>query len=170
MKIEESNLENAPSLLPSVDGGENVLKPRFEIGVSGSGKKYPTPELLSEAIEKYFEKCDEAKKPYTMSGLALSLGFSERKSLLNYKKEPGYEMYFEVLNKAKLRMEAQIEEYLMTKQSVAGIIFNAKNNYGFTDTQTIDLTSKNAFLTQLIPTPAEQIKQKSNDSNNSKEV
>jgi hypothetical protein len=117
-------------------------------------KRYTDPEILEAAMSAYFDKCDSDKKPYTTVGLALALGFNSRSSLLNYERETGYEEFFDIMRRAKLRIEEQMEIHLMTKQNVAGVIFLAKNNYSYKDSTEVDLKSKNEFLTQLLPTPA----------------
>ena len=46
----------------------------------GRPRKYSTPEEMQIVIDQYF---DDHQKP-TICGLALALGFAQRKSLLNY--------------------------------------------------------------------------------------
>ena len=85
-------------------------------------------------IDEYFDKCDNDKRPYTMSGLALSLGI-DRRTLLNYSKN---EEFFPLIKKARQRVEAQLEECLYRLGNNSGVIFNLKNNFEWKDRQEID--------------------------------
>lgn len=90
---------------------------------------------MQERINKYFANCDKNGYPYTITGLALALDL-DRKSLLNYSKE---EEFFHTIKKAKQKVEEFLEMCLY-KQSVTGVIFNLKNNFGWVDKQEIDTT------------------------------
>lgn len=103
----------------------------------GRGLLYETPEKLQEAIDHYFAECELRTAPYTMSGLALALGIS-RQALINYE---GREAYVDTVKRARARVEAQLEEGLLTRErQVAGHIFNLKNNFGWKDTQEVEHT------------------------------
>lgn len=92
--------------------------------------KYKTQEELQKGIDKYFKECDEKQKPYTMSGLALSLGV-DRRTLVNYAEK---DLFFSQIKEAKSRVQAQLEENaLMGKGNATFTIFNLKNNYGWRD-------------------------------------
>jgi len=118
----------------------------------GRPKLYTSPEQVQGIIEEYFAYCDNriqqvysAKAdgvievmnpaPYTMSGLAVMLGM-DRKSLLNYSK---HEDFFLTIKAARDKVEADIEERMNDKQTFTpGLIFNAKNNFGWVDAQRVD--------------------------------
>ena len=91
--------------------------------------KYKTQEQLQEGIDKYFNECDEKGKPYTMSGLALSLGI-DRRTLINYGER---DLFFTQIKNAKAKVETMLEENLYRLGNNSGIIFNLKNNYGWKD-------------------------------------
>lgn len=92
--------------------------------------KYKTKEELQNGIDKYFQECDEKEKPYTMSGLAYSLGI-DRRTLINYGKS---DLFFTLIKKAKQKVETQLEENaLLGKSNSTFTIFNLKNNYGWRD-------------------------------------
>ena len=92
--------------------------------------KFKSKKKLEDAIEKYFEWCDETETPPTMSRLAFNLGIS-RQTLINYSKK---EEYFDTIKKAKDRVEASLEERMLKGTvTVPGAIFALKNNYGWTD-------------------------------------
>lgn len=93
-------------------------------------KKYSDVELLQKKIDEYFESTEIP----TMSGLALALDM-DRRSLLNYSKD---ERFFPTIKKARDRVEAFVEERLMSGNATAGVIFNLKNNFGWIDKQEVD--------------------------------
>ena len=99
-------------------------------------KKYKTAAELQTKIDAYFIACDAAEKPYTITGLALALGFSTRQSLLNYENDKDLNMV-DAVKKAKLRCQCYVEEFLFSGKNPAGPIFNLKNNYGWIDKQEV---------------------------------
>lgn len=107
----------------------------------GRPRKYTNVNELQSLIDEYFQKCDELKRPYTITGLALYLDM-DRQSLLRYEKE--YEDEFcHTIKKAKERVQEFVECCLFRKGITAGVIFNLKNNFGWQDKQEIDTTSTN---------------------------
>ena len=92
--------------------------------------KYKSKEDLQKGIDEYFAKCDEDKRPYTMSGLALSLGI-DRVTLIRYGDR---DLFATQIKEAKDKVQAQLEENaLMGKGNATFTIFNLKNNYGWRD-------------------------------------
>ena len=88
----------------------------------GRPRKYETVDEMDKAIETYFETAIVGE--YTITGLALSLGFTSRLALLNYE---GYsEEFFYAIKRAKLRIENDYETSLR-KHGRAGEIFGLKN-------------------------------------------
>lgn len=98
---------------------------------TGRPKKYTKKEEIESKIEEYFKNCDIHNKPYTVTGLGLALNMS-RQDLINYSKD---KEFFDTIKRAKLKIENYLEEHLVTDNSVTGIIFNLKNNYGWKDKQ-----------------------------------
>lgn len=95
--------------------------------------KYTSSKKLKRAITKYFTDCDNTKRPYTITGLALDLGFLSRESLLRYGKK---DEFYSIIKQAKLRIQRSYNEALATRRSgVAGLIFILKNNFGWKDRQ-----------------------------------
>ncbi len=95
--------------------------------------KYKTPKELKKAITKYFNNCDNNKKPYTISGLGLSLGFLTREAILGYNSK---EEFGSIVKEAKFRILRSYEEELMQRKSgSAGLIFILKNNFNWKDRQ-----------------------------------
>lgn len=111
--------------------------------------KYKTEEELKKGIEAYFNMCDEKEKPYTMSGLALSLGV-DRITLINYGKR---DLFFTLIKEAKERVQAQLEENaLMGKSNSTFTIFNLKNNYGWKDQVEVKNEHEISKLDELLGT------------------
>lgn len=98
----------------------------------GRPLKYQTVEELQTDIDAYFLGCDEKKKPYTITGLALALDTC-RQTLCNYECKPEF---MDTIKRAKLRCESFAEELLMAGSNAAGAIFALKN-YGWRDQQEI---------------------------------
>lgn len=92
----------------------------------GQPLKYKSKSALRKAVVKYFNKCEEEKRPPTLSGLALALKV-DRKTILNYSKR---DKYFPTIQNAKLICEAYAEEQLFRGSGpVAGVMFSLKNNF-----------------------------------------
>ena len=100
----------------------------------GRPRRYKSPEQMQRVIDVYF-KTEE--KP-TICGLALHLGFAQRKSLMDYE---GYEdepEFCNVIKKAKLKVELGYEKDLRSNH-VTGAIFALKQ-FKWKDTHGIDVT------------------------------
>ena len=77
-------------------------------------------------------------RPPTVTGLCLALGIS-RDTWENYFDAAKYPDYVEIAKAAKLRMEAYLEEQLITREkSLQGIIFNLQNNYGWRERKELE--------------------------------
>lgn len=113
----------------------------------GKNPRYKTPEEIQEKIDQYFEVCKGTllrdhngdpiltkwgdpiyldRKPPTITGLALALGFKTRRALLLYqaKKE-----FMDVILEAKSRVELYNEEQLYTRDGAKGAMFNLSRNF-----------------------------------------
>ncbi len=100
----------------------------------GQQKKFTDYKALKEAIEAYFEDCDERRAPYTISGLAYTLECS-RRMLLNIQKEDHYSNDFkQLISLAKQKILQRTEENALNGQyNAAASIFTLKNNFGYVD-------------------------------------
>ena len=102
--------------------------------------KFKSVKQLQDAIDAYFNECEEKGKPLTVSGLAVALG-TNRQTLLNYEEKPAY---IDTIKKAKAKIEAFNEELLYSKDvPTIGVIFNLKNNYNWKDKQEIEADINN---------------------------
>ena len=142
----------------------------FQIGSFGTCKKWETSEDLQSDIDLYFDECDNnesfmydvmGKKvdidkplPYTIEGLCETLD-CDRRTLLNYEKQEGYESYFHTIKKAKRKIQRnKLERGHSGESKTAMVIFDLKNNHGYIDkveqeikqeiTQELDLSSLDA--------------------------
>lgn len=76
--------------------------------------------------------------PFTICGLALSLGMT-REGLRDYGNK---DKFADTIKKAKLIIQEYTERQLFKPQVAAGVIFNLKNNYGWSDKQEVELDAK----------------------------
>jgi hypothetical protein len=98
----------------------------------GRPLKFADPLALEEKINEYFDRCDAADEPYTITGLALALDTS-RQTLINYE---GKEEFIDAIKRAKSRVEHYAEKKLYTG-TPTGPIFALKN-FGWSDKQDIN--------------------------------
>ena len=90
-------------------------------------RRYKTAEQLQEAIDKYFDTCDANEEPYTITGLALGLGFTSRQAVMNYQNKEGEEdqAIVDTIKKAKMRIENAYEKRCINRGN-GGDIFALK--------------------------------------------
>ena len=102
--------------------------------LGGINKRFQTPDDMQKAIDEYFKQTETNQT--TVTGLAISLGFAQRKSLLDYE---GYSPEFcNIIKKAILRVENSYELDLRGKdKKPVGSIFALKN-MGWSDRQEIE--------------------------------
>lgn len=127
------------------------------IHAGGRPPKYTDASQLEDLIDAYFNECDGkpyldedghaicdkygypiiiGKKPPTVTGLALALGFDSRMSLLNYQHRSA--AFNRAISRAKMRIEAYTEERLFDKDGANGAKFSLQNNFkDWNDTKTI---------------------------------
>lgn len=113
----------------------------------GRPPDYTSAEEMQEKIDAYFDECkgemlyDEdgepktdkygnvivvGSKPFTITGLALALGFNSRQTLLNYQGKPEF---MDTIMRAKARVECYAEERLFDKDGANGAKFSLANNF-----------------------------------------
>lgn len=116
---------------------------------TGRPPKYKTPEEMQAKIDEYFKSCEGVqmtdkngnpmfnkfgepiflgRKPITVTGLALALGFNSRQALLNYQAKP---LFNDTITRAKARVEEYTESRLYDKDGVTGAKFSLANNFGW---------------------------------------
>ena len=129
---------------------------------AGRPKKY-TKKGLEKAVEGYFASisrkvrvldedgeavCNDAGesiwvteyvRPPAVSGLCLYLGI-DRSTWRNYADRALHPEFQEITAYARMRMEAYLEEQLLTREkNVQGLIFNLQNNYGWREKREVEL-------------------------------
>lgn len=129
---------------------------------TGRPPKYKTKEEIQEKIDQYFEECKgtvvfdtegnplidkygevvvKDKRPLTITGLALALGFNSRQALLNYQ---GRKEFNDTITRAKAIVEQYAEERLFDKDGANGAKFSLANNFeGWKEKQQIEADVKN---------------------------
>lgn len=115
----------------------------------GRPLKFPTPSHMQGLIDKYFSDCEEKKKPYTITGLALALG-TTRDLLCDYAGRPEFS---DAIKMAKLRCENYCEEMLLAGGPAAGPIFALKN-YGWRDTQDVNHGGQSGNPVEVVARPS----------------
>lgn len=109
--------------------------------------KYKTVEELQTAIDAYFKHCEGEvlkddddqpifdkfghpvivnRKPPTVTGLALALGFTSRQALLNYQAK---KQFVDTVTRAKSRCEDYAEARLFDRDGAMGAKFSLANNF-----------------------------------------
>jgi len=100
----------------------------------GRPLKFKNEKELQKKIDAWLKSCKKEKRPLTITGLALALDTS-RNVLIEYESR---DQFPNTIKRAKLLCENYAEEALFLGKSVAGAIFNLKNNYGWKEKQEIE--------------------------------
>lgn len=108
---------------------------------------FKDPAKVQELIDKYFDECAGTvlkdhngdpmvdkwgnpvilnRRPPTVTGLALALGFTNRQSLLNYQGKPEFR---DIITRAKSVVEMYTEERLFDKDGSNGARFSLQFNF-----------------------------------------
>lgn len=137
--------------------------------MSGPAPKYKTPEDMQVVIDRYFDECaghplvvdgevvlDKYgnpiyvdKRPVTMTGLARALGYTTRKTIMDYKnKSKGFER---VIAAARLRVEQYTEERLYDREGWNGARFSLAVNFGWQEDKSSNVTdgAKEVVIVEL---------------------
>jgi hypothetical protein len=132
----------------------------------GRPPKYKTPQELQEKIDAYFDSCWIDKvtevtdkdgkctmstvryqnRPYTVAGLALALDLC-RDTLAEYVKAG---QFSDVVKKAKIKIEMNVEELLLEGKNAAGPIFWLKNHAAYRDKQEMEHSGPGGGPVQMI--------------------
>lgn len=105
----------------------------------GRSKIFESPEELQKVIDKYYQERDSKRLPYTVESLSVALEI-DRKTLLNYEKQEGYEEFFPTVKKAKDKIQSSFVDFALNpenKVAAALPIFLMKNNFGYEDKQEV---------------------------------
>jgi hypothetical protein len=137
----------------------------------GRPPMFESAEQMQKLIDAYFEECDgkpfldkdgipvrnkdgkvirDDRRPYTITGLALALGFTSRQALLNYE---GKEEFVDTITRAKARVERYAEERLYDNHGANGAKFSLANNFkGWSEKQQIEgsINTKQEITIELV--------------------
>lgn len=117
---------------------------------------YPTPDSMKRKIDEYFDYClrvthdrngEEKVKEFkvpTYSGLARYLGFHSRGEMLAYANNRD-EAFGVVVADGCMRLEDYLEGKLVYSKAPAGIALSLKNNAGWEEKSTKQLTTDNGM-------------------------
>lgn len=153
-----------------MSGGENVGKQ------VGRPPIYKTVNEIEEKIDAYFKECEGEilkddngktvlnkfgnpvvinRKPPTVTGLALALGFTSRLDLLRYQ---GKEEFCNTITRAKSMVEQYAEERLFDRDGSNGAQFSLRNNFKGWDADKKNDDSGDGKITIVnnIPRPEKQ--------------
>ena len=113
----------------------------------GRPPKFDNPEDMWAKIEEYFESKKQTNGTYkpTIEGLTFYLGFSTRKSLMDYAEKD--EVFLNIVNRAKLFIKSCYENQLYGF-AWAGAQF-ALRNIGKEDWQDEVIQNQNQVVTQV---------------------
>ncbi len=121
-------------------------------GNGGRPPLFETVEQIEKKIQEYLDSCQPYMigdkvilNPPTVTGLALFLGFAQRKSLLDYK---GKDEFCNTIKRAVTCIEAAYEQRL-SENNPTGAIFALKN-MGWSDKQEIDQTNKGEIEIRVV--------------------
>ncbi len=142
-----------------------MSKKKTPEGAVGRPRKYASPAALRKAVERYFASISrtvtvrdengfpalndagdqvmrqEYVVPPSMSALMLHLGIS-KKTWCNYARSENEE-YVWVCDRAKARIEAYLEEQLLTrKKGIQGVIFNLSSNFAWKEKREVEVGSE----------------------------
>jgi hypothetical protein len=106
--------------------------------MAGRPLLYKNAKELQKEIDRYFATKELTDLPFSITGLAYSLGFVSRQSFYDYE---NYPVFSDTVKKARLRIEMFYEEQLLSKNTT-GAIFALKN-FGWSDKQEITHEIKN---------------------------
>lgn len=99
--------------------------------LGGRPRLYSDPIFFEERVEQYFDDCTSKGEPPTIAGISYFLGFEDRDSFMHYGQ---YEGFSRTVKRSRLRIEAAKNGMLFSKEySTAGVIFDLKNNHGWSD-------------------------------------
>ena len=137
----------------------------------GSVPRFKKPEEIQEKVDQYFKECEGTllrdhngdpmltkwgdpiyidRKPPTVTGLALALGFKSRSGLRYYQ---GKKMFKDVILEAKSRVEQYVEEQLFTRDGAKGAQFSLRYNFKNWETESAKEEKKGPMVSIINDIP-----------------
>lgn len=96
--------------------------------------EFDDPDILRKALNDYFDEQDEAKLPYTISGVCLQVGCRRKTLLQSIPDTPMGSLLYQ----ARMLIEQQHEIHLLTTKRPAGVVFALKN-LGWSESSRLDV-------------------------------
>lgn len=123
--------------------------------MTGRPRMYNDPLVLEAKIDQYFDGLEESEPP-TLAGLCLFLGFSDRKSLDEYR---NYDGFSPTVSRAKLRIEADRSKRLAVKELYTpGLPMDLAANHGWVTERSDNRNTHDVKLSKVswetVPAPA----------------
>jgi hypothetical protein len=100
----------------------------------GRPRRFRNATQLRDKMQEYFDLCDRNNRAYTLSGLALYLGFASTRSLKRYGSDCKAASHFRhTIGWAWLQVEDQKHQRLLKCDGAAarGLIFDLVQNHGW---------------------------------------
>ena len=125
-----------PTYTPPID---NIQKRLYSKSMpAGRPRLYKNAKQLQKAVDEYWEGITNPqdgtlKEPPTVTGLALALGFADRRSFYDYEQNGEFSY---TIKRARTQVENFAEQRLYSN-SPAGAIFALKN-FGWSDKQEME--------------------------------
>jgi hypothetical protein len=97
----------------------------------GRPRLFSSPDEFDALVDIYILKCQDPEKPtaITLTGMVIALGFCSKDTLYEYEKYPEFT---DSVKRARLLVEQEYENRLVTGSNAASSIFALKN-FGWAD-------------------------------------
>jgi hypothetical protein len=133
----DKNKGGRPPMFKSANEMQVIIDKYFK---DCEGEILTNRETGETVYDKYGQPVWIHVKPPTITGLALTLGFNSRQTLLNYQDK---EEFLDTITRAKARVEEYAESRLFDKDGANGAKFSLANNFkNWADKQELDLGNK----------------------------
>lgn len=126
MRGSEKMAAGRPPWFKPEEGGVEEMQKRIDAYFKECDGELLTDDNGVPILTKWGQEIRIGKKPYTVTGLALAIGFTSRQALLNYQGKPEF---VDTITRAKSKVEAYAEQRLFDKDGSSGAQFNLKNNF-----------------------------------------
>lgn len=114
--------------------------------MAGRKRLWSSAKALQEAVDLYFQNCEENHRYPSVTGLALHLGFTCRQALDYYTKRDIGDIpdeddeFFGIITRAKSRIEEANIQAVYDRDASAGARFVLQNGFGYSDKKEVDLS------------------------------
>lgn len=127
MPKKEKNKGGRPPFYDAEKGGVEEMQKRIDAYFAECDGTLLTNPDGTPILTKWGQEIRIGKKPYTVTGLALAIGFNSRQAMLNYQaRDPRFN---DTITRAKAKVEAYAEARLFDKDGSSGAQFSLKNNF-----------------------------------------